>query len=884
MRIACLREASGKQFLSVFGSALICHMHVAPDLTGINPSRFELNRILNDLSRAGKVYEARRLFDKMPDRDEFTWNTMIAAYSNSGMLAEARRIFDETPNKSSISWSSLISGYCQYGREKEAIDLYCQMQFEGHKPSQYTLGSVLRVCSALGWLHIGEQIHGFVVKSQFVSNVYVVTGLVDMYAKCWRMLQAECLFGRMPCRNHVTWTAMVTGYSQNGHGQRAMECFRDMRVEGVEVNQYAFPSILTACGVVQAHYFGMQVHGCIWRSGFGTNAFVESALVDMYAKCGDLNSARTVLETMEVDNVVSWNSMIVGCVRQGFEEEALSLFRKMHARNMKMDDFTYPSILNSFVFLMDRKIAMSVHSLIIKNGFESFKLVANALIDMYAKQGNLDGAFEVFNKMPDKDVISWTSLLTGYAHNGFHVEAIKLFCDMRSAGITPDQFVIASVFSACAELTLLEFGQQVHANFVKSGLESSLSVDNSLVALYAKGGCIDDAKRIFDSMQDRDVITWTTLIVGYAQNGRGDDSIRFYESMISSGCKPDLVTFIGLLFACSHAGLVDDGLRYFKSMDNIYAIKPGPEHYACMIDLLGRSGKLDEAKELLNEMVVEPDQTVWKALLGACRVHKNVELAERAAYNLFELEPLNAMPYVMLSNIYSASGRWEDAARTRRLMKSRGVNKEPGRSWMEINGLVHSFTSEDRVHPRTREIYSKVDEIMIVIKKAGYKPDVSFALHDMDEEGKELGLAYHSEKLAVAFGLLTVPRGVPIRIFKNLRKDHVLARTIGNSFVFHDIETDGQVFRYPFCSTQSAVPSRLNPALLDMDEEAHDVPQYHRPNNPSPTTFDADIQIALSVYDASATDVFRGFYSSCSSVLFSVSCCSHEYYQTADCY
>ncbi|KAK6920190.1 Pentatricopeptide repeat [Dillenia turbinata] len=249
--------------------------------------------------------------------------------------------------------------------------------------------------------------------------------------------------------------------------------------------------------------------------------------------------------------------------------------------------------------------------------------------------------------MPDKDVISWTSLVTGYAHNGFHEEAIKLFCDMRSAKITPDHFVIASVFSGCAELTLLAFGQQVHADFVKSGLESSLSVDNSLVALYAKGGCIEDANRIFDSMRDRDVITWTSLIAGYAQNGRGNDSIRFYQSMILSGCKPDFVTFIGLLFACSHAGLVDDGLHYFKTMDKIYAIKP--------------------------------DATVWKALLAACRVHKNVELAERAAYNLFELEPLNAMPYVLLSNIYSASGRWEDAARTRRLMKSRGVNKEPGR-------------------------------------------------------------------------------------------------------------------------------------------------------------------------------------------------------------
>ncbi|KAK9273821.1 hypothetical protein L1049_018632 [Liquidambar formosana] len=506
-----------------------------------------------------------------------------------------------------------------------------------------------------------------------------------------------------------------------------------------------------------------------------------------------------MLETTEVDDVVSWNSMIGGCARQGFEEEALSLFKKMHARNMKIDDFTYPSVLNSFTSIMDMKNARSVHSLIVKTGFEAYKPVGNALVDMYAKQGNLHCAFEVFNKMPDRDVISWTSLVTGYAHNGSHEEALKLFCHMRIAGVYLDQFVTASILSACAELTVLEFGQQVHANFVKSGLRSSLSVDNSLVTMYAKCGCIEDANRVFDTMQLRDVVTWTALIVGYAQNGKGRDSIRFYDEMIASGMKPDFITFIGLLFACSHAGLVENGRHYFESMDKVYGIKPGPEHYACMIDLLGRSGKLAEAKDLLNQMVVEPDATIWKALLAACRVYGNIELGERAASNLFELEPMNAVPYVLLSNIYSASGKWEDAARIRRLMKSRGISKEPGCSWIEMNSKVHRFMSEDRSHPRTTEIYLKADEIIILIKKAGYVPDMNFALHDMDEEGKELGLAYHSEKLAVAFGLLTVPQGAPIRIFKNLRvcgDCHTAMKFISGVFQRHIILRDSNCFHH----------------------------------------------------------------------------------------
>jgi pentatricopeptide repeat protein len=776
------------------------HIDLAHFVHGIvNPS-LDSNRLLNELSKSGRIGEARKMFDKMSERDEFSWNTMIAAYANSGMLAEARKLFDDTPHRSSIAWSSLISGYCRYGCEMEAFELFREMHSEGQNLSQYTLGSVLRGCSILGSLRRGENVHGYVIKTGFDFNVFVITGLVDMYAKCKCILEAEYLFETLSdSRNYVLWTAMLTGYSQIGHGFKAIECFRDMRAKGVESNQFTFPSILTACAVVSACNFGAQVHGCIITSGFGANVFVQSALVDMYAKCGDLNSARRALENMETDDVVSWNSMIVGCVRHGFEEEARSLFKKMHAKDMKINDFTYPSVLNSFASMMDMKNAKSVHCLIVKAGFEGYRLVSNALVDMYAKQGNLDCAFKVFNQMIDKDVISWTSLVTGYAHNGSHGEAIKLFCDMRTTGICPDQFVIASVLSACSELTVLEFGQQVHADFIKSGLESSLSVDNSLVTMYAKCGCIEDANRVFDSMQVRDVITWTALIVGYAQNGKGKDSIQFYDQMIAGGTKPDFITFIGVLFACSHAGLVEDGHRFFESMNKVYGIKPGPEHYACMIDLLGRSGKINEAKQLLNKMDVKPDATVWKALLAACRVHGNLELGEMAANNLFELEPVNAMPYVLLSNMYSAANRWEDAARIRKLMKSMGISKEPGRSWIEMNGHVHKFMSEDRGHPRTSEIYSKIDEIIILIEEAGYVPDMSFALHDMDEEGKKLALAYHSEKLAVAFGLLTVPPGAPIRIFKNLRvcgDCHTAMKYISRVFLRHIILRDSNCFHH----------------------------------------------------------------------------------------
>jgi pentatricopeptide repeat protein len=370
---------------------------------------------------------------------------------------------------------------------------------------------------------------------------------------------------------------------------------------------------------------------------------------------------------------------------------------------------------------------------------------------------------------------------------------------MRVGGITPDKIVTASVLSASAELTLLEFGQQVHGNYIKSGFPSSLSVNNSLVTMYTKCGSLEDANVIFNSMEIRDLITWTCLIVGYAKNGRAKDSLQSYDLMIGSGITPDYITFIGLLFACSHAGLLEDAQRYFDSMRTVYGITPGPEHYACMIDLFGRSGDFVKVEQLLHQMEVEPDATVWKAILAASRKHGNIENGERAAKTLMELEPNNAVPYVQLSNMYSAAGRQDEAANVRRLMKSRNISKEPGCSWVEEKGKVHSFMSEDRRHPRMVEIYSKVDEMMLLIKEAGYFADMSFALHDLDKEGKELGLAYHSEKLAVAFGLLVVPSGAPIRIIKNLRvcgDCHSAMKYISRVYLRHIILRDSNCFHH----------------------------------------------------------------------------------------
>ncbi|KAL6569478.1 hypothetical protein OROMI_013992 [Orobanche minor] len=758
------------------------------------------NKYLGELLKWGQIDEARNMFDEMPERDEFTWNTIIAGYANSGRPVEARQLFEENPKRSAITWSSLVSGYCKMGCEIESFRLFYEMQHEGYKPNQFTLGSVLRLCSIKGLLSRGEQIHGYAVKTRFDMDVFVATGLIDVYAKCLRIVEAEYLFKSMSNgKNHVTWTAMINGYSLNGDAIKAIECFVGMRAEGVEANQYTFPGVLAACAAFSDPRFSMQVHGCVFRGGFVANVFVQSALVDMYTKCGDLHSSWKVVVSMEVDDVISWNAMIVGCVRHGFPERALTLFKTMHAKDMELDEFTFPSVLNSLASMKDVMNGKNIHSLVIKSGFEGYTLVSNALIDMYAKHENLDSAINLFDYLVEKDVISWTSLITGCAHSGSHEEALKLFCEMRINGTRPDQIVVSSALSSCAELALLDLGQQIHANSIKSGLGSSLSVDNSLVSLYAHCGYLENAGKVFNSMKTRNVISWTALIVGYAQNGEGLKSLQFYDEMIACGVKPDFITFIGLLFACSHAGLTERGRYYFESMTKDHGINPGPDHYACMIDLLGRSGKINEAEELLNKMTVKPDAALWKSLLSACRMHGNIDLAKKAARALIELEPQDSAPYVMLSNIYSVNRRWDEAASVRMLMKSRGVGKEPGRSWMQMSGKIYAFVSEDRSHPEAKAIFLKIDEMMMLIKEAGYVPDMNFALHDINEEGKVYGLAYHSEKLAVAFGLIKLPVGAPIRVYKNIKvcgDCHDAMKFVSKVYHRHVILRDSNCFHH----------------------------------------------------------------------------------------
>lgn len=397
----------------------------------------------------------------------------------------------------------------------------------------------------------------------------------------------------------------------------------------------------------------------------------------------------------------------------------------------------------------------------------------NALIAGYMKCGQVSVAEEMFRWIPKRNIVSWTAMISGYTQNGLNDLALGLYEDMRrdDSEIKPNWVTLMSVMPACAHSAALEQGKRIHDYSSSIGLNSNSSVQTALVAMYAKCGCLDSARRCFEQIceNEKGVIAWNTMITAYASHGRGVETVATFEDMIRTGVQPDHITFTGLLSGCSHSGMVDQGLTYFEQMGNVYSVNPRAEHYACIVDLLGRAGHLADAMELISQMSIEPGPSIWGALLSACRTHGNLEIAEIAARRLFVLEPENTGNYVLLANMYAKVGRWKEVDGLRALVKDQGLKKSPGCSWIEINGKAHVFLGGDKSHPQAREIYILLEDLPKKMKAAGYIPDTSFVLHDVTEEEKECSLTTHSEKLAIAFGLLNTCHGSVLRVTKNLR-------------------------------------------------------------------------------------------------------------------
>ncbi|CAN6233649.1 unnamed protein product [Urochloa humidicola] len=395
----------------------------------------------------------------------------------------------------------------------------------------------------------------------------------------------------------------------------------------------------------------------------------------------------------------------------------------------------------------------------------------NILLTALAARGRVAEALELFDEMPEPSVRSWTALIAGLAQSGRPADALRVFRDMEDAGVAPNEVTVVAVLAACADVGDLETGRKVHGYARRQGYcKSNVLVCNAAIDMYVKCGCVDAARAVFDAMEnDRTVVSWSVMICGHAMHGEGEKALKLFTAMRRRGVSPNGVTFVGLLHACSHMGLVDEARAFFESMEKDHDIAPEIEHYGCMVDLLSRAGRLQEALEFINGMPVEPNSVVWGALLGGARLHRDVEVGEEAIRRLAVLDPGNDGYYVVMSNIYADAGRWEDVARVRRAMKLRGVKKTRGWSSISVGGDVHEFTAGDCTHRQATAICKTLDGLLGEARRQGYTPDTSVVLLDMDDGEKERVLARHSEKLAVAFGLMSTPPGTTLRVMKNLR-------------------------------------------------------------------------------------------------------------------
>eukprot|EP01018_Ginkgo_biloba_P000985 Gb_03691 [translate_table: standard] len=567
------------------------------------------------------------------------------------------------------------------------------------------------------------------LRNQKKMKVLFLGSMLPLHAKVEITTSALKIEGNA---NDITSADVRTLYKQ-GQLKEALHSLHVMDQRGICADESTYHFLLQGCLNKKTLLEGKLVHAHMIQTGFESRDIsLGNKLVSMYAKCSRLVDARRVLDEMPERNVISWTVLIAAYPRHGQFESALTLFYEMHGTGIQPNEFTFASVLPACASLASLEQGKEIHEEIIRCGFQSNLFVGNALIDMYAKCGSIE--------------------------NARHLTDVK-----------PNSEIFAIVLPVCADLAALEQGKEIHEFIIRGGFQPDVFVGNTLVDMYAKCGRIENACNVFNQMPKRDVVSWTTMIVGYAMHGHGKEALKIFEQMQHSGTKPNQITFVGVLSACCHAGLVDEAWQYFDFMHRYYHITPTMEHYGCMVDLLGRAGHLDEGHNFINKMPIKPGAAVWGSLLGACRIHNNVELGECVAEHLLELEPNCAAPYVLLSNIYATSGRWDDIEKVRKMMKDRRVKKNPGCSWIEVNKQVYAFHVGDRSHPQALKIYAELERLSGQMKEAGYVPDARFVLHDVEEEQKELTLSYHSEKLAIAFGLINTLPGTAIRIVKNLR-------------------------------------------------------------------------------------------------------------------
>lgn len=626
-----------------------------------------------------------------------------------------------------------VKKLCKDGRLDEALLLVQVMEKQGAQPSLEDFVYLLQACTQRKKLALAKRVHNLIVENGLGSNSYLGDSIVTMYVKCGSLCDAVEIFKGLRHSTVYSWTALISGYTKEGQPQKALELFQQMLREGVQPNKYTFVCMLKTCSILTDVDMGKRLHNDVIRNKCEADLYVGTALVDMYAKCGNMVKAQQVFDSLPERDVVTWNAIISGYVQQQKCEEALHLLGQMQDYGVLPDKWTLVSGLKAcgmlaaseeetwmsgmLVKMQSFRRAKLIHAEAIKRSYESNVFIGSTLVDVYAKCGNMLEANEAFQSLQERDVVIWTAMISGYARQEQGEMALELYVQMQQSGIEPDNATFLCILKACSSIGALGICNMVHHDLCRRGAKLSVEVATALVRAYGKCGNMVAAQQIFDTLPHHDLVSWNTLLSAYAQQGDCKATLSRFEQMQLEGIFPDAVSFVSVLTACSHAGVVDEGLQYFELMHRKYGITATLQHYTSLVDLLGRAGLLHRLEELLTDVAMALDLGMWLCLLGASRKYSCIQIGRRAFDRAICLDPTGLAAYVIMSSIYADAGMLDEVAEIEKLGIDAGAWKKPGHSWIVYKNEVHKFVVGNKYNQCSRDVEATLQFLCVQLKE-----------------------------------------------------------------------------------------------------------------------------------------------------------------------
>ncbi|CAI8588002.1 unnamed protein product [Vicia faba] len=697
------------------------HIHMGSSHLTRNSS-FLYPSLIRAASGVADLVTGRKLHGRIVksgfSEDSVIGTSLLGMYGELSCLCDAKKVFDEMCLRDLVSWSSVVSCYVENGVYREGLEMFRSMVLEGIRPDSVTLLSIAEACAKTGCLRLAKSVHGYVIREGMIGDGSLSNSLVVMYSQCGYLCKAKGLFESLVDRSTSCWTSMISSYNQNECFEEAIGVFIKMQDSEVEPNEVTVISVLSSCARLGWLKEGKSVHCFVLRNAMdAADLDLGPALIDFYAACWKISSCEKLLHLIGNSNVVSWNTLISFYAREGLNDKAMVLFAHMVAKGLMPDSYSLASSISASASAGSIQFGQQIHGHVTKRGFFD-EFVQNSLMDMYSKCGFVDLAYTIFNKIRKKSIVTWNCMICGFSQNGVSLEALNLFDEMYENCLEINEVSFLSAIQACSSLGYLDKGKWIHHKIIVTGNQNDVYINTSLVDMYAKCGDLQTARRVFDSILEKSVVSWSTMIAAHGIHGQINVAISLFTKMVSSHIKPNEVTFMNILSACRHAGSVEEGKLYFNSMRD-YGIVPNQEHFASIVDLLSRAGDINGAYEIIKSIRMPVDASIWGALLNGCRIHRRMDVIENIGEELGRISTDDTGYYTLLSNIYAEGGKWYESRKVRSKMEGMGLKKVPGYSTIEIDRKIYRFGAGDTSEWQMKEICTFLENFQSLTQEQG---------------------------------------------------------------------------------------------------------------------------------------------------------------------